>query len=532
MAKHIAIAGLLLGVAALSASAQRRAPAPDLIVTGGKIFTADPSKPWVQAIAIRGERIVATGDDSTIRALAGRRTRLVDVAGRTVIPGINDAHDHTGGVPYALRFRTSSSPTENPPLAQILDSLRAVVARTPAGTWITATIGTQVFMDTTARRSALDAVAPDHPVILSMYTGHGAVMNSAALRAVGVRDDVRDPLGGWYERDASNRPTGLLQEYVVWSIERSLMSRMPDTMLVRAMRDFGQASLARGITSVQDMANDLDPRTTLRVLRQAKLPIRIRVIPFSMPTTEGRQTSEWDRVDRHPSPGVVVDGRKWILEGTGIEGNALSRHAYARRPDWYGRLDFPVDTVRAILKEALATREQLMLHIVGDSSTKLVLEMMQSLAPDSAWRALRVRFEHGDAVNGELALLAKRLGVIVVQNPTHFGFQAFGSLLHMGIPIAIGSDNARNPFLNIMLAVGRQFGAAEALTREEAVTAYTRGSAYAEFQERNKGTLAPGMLADLAVLSQDIFTVPLGSLPATVSVLTMVGGKVLYDVRP
>jgi predicted amidohydrolase YtcJ len=191
-----------------------------------------------------------------------------------------------------------------------------------------------------------------------------------------------------------------------------------------------------------------------------------------------------------------------------------------------------VDTVRAVLREALANREQLMLHVGGDSALSLVLSMMQSLAPDSAWRPLRVRFEHGDGLVNDLQPAARRMGIIVVQNPTHFGAQPLASIAAAGIPIAIGSDGARNPYLNIMLAVDRRDNPGEAITREAAVIAYTRGSAFAQFAEHQKGTLAPGMLADLAVLSQDIFIVPLESLPSTVSVLTMVGGRIVYRTIP
>jgi predicted amidohydrolase YtcJ len=156
-----------------------------------------------------------------------------------------------------------------------------------------------------------------------------------------------------------------------------------------------------------------------------------------------------------------------------------------------------------------------------------------------------VRLEHGDFVSGDLLPVARRLGVVVVQNPTHFAidpallrrrygrvpeqFQTVRSILAAGVPLAFGSDGPRSPGLNLMFAVTHPTDPAEALTREQAVTAYTRGSAYAEFAEHEKGTLAPGMLADLAVLSQDIFTVPTEALPATVSVLTLVGGAIVHD---
>jgi predicted amidohydrolase YtcJ len=234
-----------------------------------------------------------------------------------------------------------------------------------------------------------------------------------------------------------------------------------------------------------------------------------------------------------------------MLDGTPLERLALQRAPYADRPGWRGRLNYPADTIRAILAEALARREQPMLHVVGDSTARLVLATMQALAPDSAWRALRPRIEHGDWVSGELLPVARRLGVVVVQNPAHFmlppgvvaarfggpqaGLQPVRSTLAAGVALAIGSDGPRNPFLNVMFATTHANTPAEALTREQAVVAYTRGSAWAEHAEREKGTLAPGMLADLAVLSQDPFTVPPQALPATTSVLTLVGGRVAWD---
>ena len=186
-----------------------------------------------------------------------------------------------------------------------------------------------------------------------------------------------------------------------------------------------------------------------------------------------------------------------------------------------------------------------MLHVTGDSSAALVLRLMRELGPDRAWGARRARFEHGDGVAGDLVSLARRLGVVVVQNPSHFDPSPPGtpatagpdgatpgllrSLLAAGVPVALGSDGPPNPFLNVMLAAAHAANPREAITREQAVAAYTRGSAFAEFAERDKGTLAPGMLADLAVLSQDVFPVPARALPGTTSVLTLVGGRAAFD---
>ena len=539
---------LAFAVGAATAPAQSaHKAAPDVILTGGRIFTADSTHPWAEALAIRGDRIVAVGTTADVRRLAGRTTRVVALGGRVVVPGFNDAHDHMGNAEYGASFATSASPTPEPTLSVVLDSVRALTRRTPNGTWLHTSIGLHFLDDTTANRAALDRVAPNHPVLLSAWTGHGLVLNSAALLALGIAENVRNPLGGTYERDASGRLTGVLQDYAEWAALRRFYSALPQRDVVSHFRRYAAAGACLGITSVQDMNGYLDPPTTVRVLREARLPIRLRVIPYPMTNETGLLGAEWNGVDAHPAPRTVVSGVKWILDGTPLDRNALMRAPYADRAGWYGRLQFPLDTVRAILAHALATRQPLHLHITGDSSARLVLGLMQSLAPDSTWRALRVRIEHGDGISGDLLPVAKRLGVVIVQNPLHFafepgmleqrfggrppGFQSVRSVLAAGIPLAIGSDGPRNPFLNIMFATMHPNDPAESVTREQAVIAYTRGSAYAEFAEREKGSLAPGMLADLAVLSQDIFTVPSQALPATTSVLTMIGGDVVCDAK-
>lgn len=539
---------MLAAACALLAAASARGQTPgaaDLILTGGKVFTADSARPWAEAIAVRGERIVAVGTAAEVERLGGPATRRIPLEGRVVVPGFNDAHDHIGGAEYGVSFGTDPAPLPDPPLAQVLDSLRALAGRTPPGTWLRASIGFRVLEDPAARRAALDAAAPHHPVFLGAWTGHGAVVNSAALRALGIRDDARDPAGGWYERDAAGRLTGAMYEYAQWGPLRSLYSGVADSAVAASLRRYAADAAGWGITSVQSMNGYLDPAKTVRVLREARLPIRLRAIPYLMTTETGRSTAEGRGVERNPAPRTVISGAKWVLDATPIERNAFMRRPYADRPEWRGRLNFPPDTIRAILSEALASREQLMVHIAGDSTLRVFFAQMQALAPDSAWRPLRVRIEHGDWLAGDLLPVARRLGIVLVQNPTHFAFdpgmlrRRFGrvpgelmqlrSVLDAGVPVAIGSDGPNNPFLNLMFAVTHPTHPHEALTREQAVAAYTRGSAYAEFAEGEKGTLAPGMLADLAVLSQDIFTVPAQALPGTTSVLTLVGGAIVHD---
>ncbi|MDQ2667724.1 MAG: amidohydrolase [Gemmatimonadota bacterium] len=503
--------------------------APDLILTGGKVFTADSTRPWAEALAIRGERIMAVGSNDEIKALAGRGTREYPLGGRTVIPGINDAHDHVGDLPFGVEIRTSTAPTPDPSSAQILDSLRAVAARVPAGTWIHVTIGLKALDDSTLRRTALDNVAPRNPVLLWSWWGHGAILNSAALLRLHIPESAIDPLGGFYERDAAGRLTGRLDEYAEWGAMRRMYSTIPEKEAIAGLKAFADSSLRMGVTTVQDMAGFFDPAYTVRVFREARLPIRVRLIRWSIPNRTGRNESEWNGFAEHPAPRLTVSGRKWVLDGTPYERFALMTHPYAGSSSNFGRLDFPVDTIRAILADALKPgAAQLLLHVVGDSTPAVVLALMESLAPDSVWRAKRVRLEHARGIVGPLVGKAVRLGVVIAQPRPGSPIRTW---LAAGIPLAYGSDMLRNPFFNMMQAVSSRPGTtSETITREQAVSVYTRGAAYAEFMEREKGTLAPGMLADIAVLSQDIFTVAPAALPATTSVMTLVGGRVVRDV--
>jgi predicted amidohydrolase YtcJ len=196
-----------------------------------------------------------------------------------------------------------------------------------------------------------------------------------------------------------------------------------------------------------------------------------------------------------------------------------------------------------MLSESLRNEDQLMVHVSGSLATRSMLDALDNSGGPAVWSSRRVRFEHGDGLLPELIPRAKNLGIVVIINPTHLEvgeratrenlvkLKPFRSLISAGIPVALGSDGPLNPFLNIMLASTFPDRPSEAVTREQAVIAYTRTSAYAEFMEQEKGTLEPGKLADLAVLSQDIFKVPLDDLPKTVSLLTMVGGRVVYDAR-
>ncbi len=548
--KTLAGISLLFLVSSLLAahSAAQQQP-PDLILLNGQIFTSNSAQPYVQALAISGERILATGDSAKIKALAGPHTRQIDLGGRTVIPGINDAHDHIDlDPPHAVHLSLN---TIDPTWRQLKDAVATAAAKTPKGTFILADIGPIIFHDTSVARIALDQVAPENPVILTTLTGHAAILNSLALTQAGIRDDDQpDPMGGRYERSADGKSTGVLREYAVLQLSRKL-ARMPsDAEATAQLRDFFAQCVKFGITSLQDMSDALPPDRAVKLFEATPTPIRVRIMRMPGTTPAGRDTLEGRSVARHPSPLITVSGTKWMLDGVPLENTFTPRDVPSvpagETLDYGARhlpLTFSEKEMDAMLRESLADGDQMMFHVSGYLSAAAMLNAMQATGGKKVWDGKRVRFEHGDGLFPDLIPRAKEFGIVVVQNPTHFNagllfgptpvtykeVQPFGTLLATGIPVALGSDGPLNPYLNIMLATIDPGRPTEAITREQAVTAYTLTSAYAEFAEKDKGSLETGKLADLAVLSQNIFQVPTADLPKTESVLTIVGGKIVFD---
>jgi predicted amidohydrolase YtcJ len=243
------------------------------------------------------------------------------------------------------------------------------------------------------------------------------------------------------------------------------------------------------------------------------------------------------------SPLATISGTKWIVDGTPIERLMVLRAPYADMPGTKGRLNFSADEMRQFLRRALDAREQPLFHAVGDGAIAAVLDALEATGGER-WKPLRPRIEHGDMLGSADLARAARLGVVVVQNPAHFMIadtfrQRVGDRIQQstrvkdiaasGVTFALGSDGPLNPFLNMMFATINAVNPPQALTVEQALVAYTAGSAAAEHAEDRKGRLQPGMLADLAVLSQDIFKVPAPELPKTSSVLTIVDGRIVVD---
>ena len=515
----------------LLASAQS-SPA-DLILHNGKVWTGDAAKPSATAIAIDDGRIVAVGNDVDILKLADADTKRIDLKGRRVVPGINDAHTHIAlGLP--------SLDIELPRTAGSAQVREAITAQPTTGDqWITADIGMAVLHDPAMRRAQLDALQPTRPLLLTGWTGHGMLVNSPAQRALGLSlDNV--PAGGWLGRDGAGVFDGRVYEYAQWSPRIRLPAR-PERLRSVIARDTGML-LKLGVTSIQNMALGTPLPDFIAAWQDTDTPLRVRMIRTPLARQPGDAPDHLELPARDPARSTItVSGTKWILDGTPMERGAAMRPAY---PDGsHGRLNFSQREIEALLRETFARGDQPLLHVSGDATLATVLDAMQAVGTAEAWRGLRPRIEHGEGLASDLVERARAFGIVLVQNPSHFmlppqeaafmqthSLQPLASVLKDGIALALGSDGPPSPWLNMMFAIGPASRPDQALTREQALRAYTNGSAFAEFSENEKGKLAPGYLADLAVLSQDVLddSLPAQALPGTSSLLTLINGEIAW----
>jgi predicted amidohydrolase YtcJ len=520
---------------------------PDLILLNGKVFTSVAAHPYVEALAIRGDRIVATGDTATIRAMAGPATRQIDLHGGTAIPGINDAHHHFSLGPPEVDVDLK---TPDPTWAQVKDGIAAAIAKNPPNSLISVTIGFRVFGDKSIDRDALDQIAPHNPVSLGTFTGHAVILNTAGLKFYNIAENQPDPLGGRFERDAKGRLTGTVREYALMNIERAAADRVPDSAAIVQLRQQLEEEAKYGVTSIQELSIVMSPERAVSLLKTVPTPIRIRIVRMPGTTPAGRNIDEGKGVPPRPASLITVSGSKWLADGVGVEGTFTPRGGWklpAKLPfDSLFTdlpLEFPKGEYPAMLQESIKNNDQLLLHISGNLSAETVLDAIDASGGSKLWDGRRLCFEHGDGIFPDQFARIKQDGIIVVQNPLHLApflppgvvpfekAQPLKSLLAAGIPLALGSDGPTNPYLDIMFATNPGNRPSEAITRVQAVIAYTLTSAYAEFQENEKGTIEPGKLADIAVLSQDIFSVPVPELPKTESIMTIVGGKIVYEAK-
>jgi predicted amidohydrolase YtcJ len=530
-----------------------RALTADLIVVNGIVRTMETARPRAEALAVIGNKIVAVGTNQEIRALAGAGTKTIDARGRLVLPGFNDAHVHflDGGAGLSsVDLRDARTPQE------FVERIRNFAARLPKGRWILNGNWDHENWTPAAlpTKEMIDAATPDNPVFINRLDGHMALANSLALKLSGVDAGTKEVEGGVIVRDAGGRPTGILKDAAMNYVYRVI----PPASFEQKMEYLQAASdyAARlGVTSVQDMSASSDVGVYQELLRQGKLKTRVYAVSG---------LSDWQRWQRAGvraglgSEMLRVGGLKGFADGSLGSTTAWFYEPYLDDPKSTGLASDEMPKMSENVAGADRAGLQIMVHAIGDRGNDEVLKIFERVARENGARDRRFRVEHAQHLNADLIKRFAAQQVIASMQPFHAiddgrwaakrldekrlkGTYAFRSLLDAGARLAFGTDwfvAPLNPMDGIYAAVTRRtlddknpdgWIPAEKISVEEAVRAYTAGSAYAEFQEQVKGTLAAGKLADLVILSEDIFAIDPIRIRAVKVAATVVDGKVVYQ---
>ena len=552
------IALFLLVLVGIAAACRNGSPGrgADLIVVNARVWTGWPSQPHAEALAVVGGRVAALGTSAEMQPWRGSSTRVVDAGGRRVVPGFNDSHVHFLGGGMQLDnvdLRQAATPAV---FARLIGE-RA--AQTPSGEWVLGgdwddQLWTPPALPT---RQLIDPVARATPVFVNRFDGHMAVANAVALTLAGITAATPDPPGGVIVRDAAGQPTGLLKDAAMGLVGRVTP---PFTAARRAQaltRALGHAA-SLGVTSVRDMGPDAaDLATYAEFAESGRLTVRVSAAPPE------RQWAEQARLGIRRgfgTPFFTLGAVKGFADGSLGSTTAYFFEPYVDAPGTRGLLAdemIPLDGMRERLTGADAAGLQLCIHAIGDQAISVVLDLFADVTKANGARDRRLRIEHAQHVASQDFDRFASLGVVAAVQPYHaiddgrwaerrIGPErikttyAFRTFLDKGVRLALGSDwpvAPLSPILGIYAAVTRATIDAkhpsgwvpeQKITVEEAVRGYTAGSAYAEFTDADKGTLAPGALADLVVLSDDLFTIAPESICDVTVRTTIVGGQVVY----
>jgi predicted amidohydrolase YtcJ len=533
----------------------------DLVLLSGRVLTLDSMGVVEGGVALRGATILAVGTDDQLQALVGPRTQVVQLDGLTVMPGLVDSHCHfeDAGID-----RDTVSFVGVSTIAEALDRVRATASEHPAESWVRGRVWNpflQLDEHRAPTREELDVAAEGRPVFLPL--GHSAAVSSAALRAAGISDSPRDP-DGFVEVDETGRPTGLLVEDGVHLVARVVPPWSEDQrrrQLVDAMAELN----TWGITSVVGGAMvpaDLDLLRELADSGRCTLRVSAMVVPTGE-TNPSVDLARWEELVSAPprtgSPGawVAERGIKLQIDGGMTLGTAATRAAYTSRPDYAGDVLVERERLAALVGHAHRHGWPVGVHVVGDAAIDLALDVFEETAGDRDPESLADVLIHASLIQPDQAQRAKELGVLVAAQTPFLWSNAEVIRGHLGsgrlesaVPlrdlidilgagaVAAGTDypiNPLDPFQNVFAMTsrldrhGRTVGAAQAISRPEALHLYTTSGAAHTGELSVKGSLAAGKLADLVVLDTDPLTVAESELAATRAVMTVVGGRVVFD---
>src|SRR5215207_5522202 len=527
----------------------------DLIIVNANVRTMDSRAPNAEAVAVYGGRVLAVGSSKEIRKLAGKRTRVIDARGALLLPGFNDSHVHflSGG------FQLSSVDLRDAPTPQeFAERIRRFASKLPEGRWV---VGGDWDHERwpgspLPTRELIDSFTPNRAVFVSRLDGHMGLANSYALKLAGVTRETPDPPGGLIVRDPkTGEPTGILKDAAqsyVWKVAPA--SSFEEKL--DAARAATAHAAAHGVTSVQDMSAGADVGVYQTLLERGELKTRVYAVS---PLTA------WERLGRvgvrraFGSDMLRVGGLKAFADGSLGSTTALFFEPYLDAPETRGLgSGLAEGEMLKRVREADRAGLQVFIHAIGDRANDQILSIYEQVAREHGERDRRFRIEHAQHLRaGEIGAFARQ-HVVASMQPYHAiddgrwaekrigplrikGTYAFRSLLDAGAHLAFGSDwtvAPLDPLLGVYAAVTRRtldgkhpqgWVPEQKITVEEAVRAYTHGSAYAEFADTVKGTITPGKLADLVILSRDIFKIDPAEIEKVKVTTTIVDGRVVYE---
>lgn len=546
---------VLLLIVTAFCEVQAQNVAADLVITNASVRTMDSKRPTAQSIAVIGDRIVSVGTDADTKSLIGPNTKVIDAKGKLVIPGFNDAHVHfmeTGQQLSSVDLRDAKTPQE------FVERIRNFAAKLPKGRWI---LGgkwdhenwTPNDLPTAA---LIDAATPDNPVFIDRLDGHMALANSLAMKLAGVNKDTKDVEGGLIVRDPAGNPAGIFKDAAM----NYFYKVIPDASFEQKL-EFAQGATdhaaSLGVTSVQDMSAGTDVGVYQELLRRGTLKTRVYgCSPLS-------DYQRWKRTGVHYAFGdgmLRVGCLKGYADGSLGSTTAWFFDPYKDDPKTSGLASDEIPKMLENITAADKAGLQIFIHAIGDRANATVLDNFAKAEDANGGRDRRFRIEHSQHLRQEDI---KRFGsqkVVASMQPFHIiddgrwawkrlddkrlrGTYAFRSLLDSGAVLAFGSDSPvapLNPLFGVYAAVTRRtlddknpngWIPEQKISVEETVRAFTWGSAYGEFQDTVKGTIEVGKLADLVILSDDIFSIDPVKIRDAKVLTTIVGGKIVYEAK-
>lgn len=545
---------LLLAVVSTPFSAFGQTIYADLVVTNANVHTGNPAKPWIQAFAVKGRKIAAAGSDAEIKPLIGPKTKHIDAGGKTIVAGFNDAHVHfleTGSQLSSVDLRSAKTPQE------FVQRIKDFAAKLPKGRWI---LGGQWDHENWTPNNLptaalIDAATPDNPVFINRLDGHMSLANSLAMKLAGVDKNVKDVAGGEIVRDAGGNPTGIFKDSATVYIDK-VIPATPFEQEVEAAQAASDNAASFGVTSVQDMSAGRSVGAYQELLRRGTLKTRVY---GCSPLGDYKR---WERTGVRfgfGDPMLRVGCLKGYADGSLGSTTAWFFSPYLDAPNTSG---LPMADVTTTMKQNIIDADkaglQVVIHAIGDRANATILDHYADLENTNGARDRRFRIEHAQHLRVEDL---KRFGsqkVVASMQPFHIiddgrwawkrldegrlkGTYAFRTILDNGGVLAFGSDSPVapwNPLYGIYASVTRRtlddknpggWIPEQKITVEETVRAFTVGSAYAEFQEKEKGTLEVGKLADFIILSDDIFKIDPVKIKDVTVLKTIVDGKVVFE---